>query len=340
MLRFFAAAAVVLYHVNDWSPARPEKYAVTLPNLIFIQGHAGVSLFLVMSGYLMARIFMKYPNATYWEFISNRLIRIAPLFLLLVMGSIALKDGSPDIFRAAINILTLQFNVDRSILTIAPLWTIATEFQFYLLMPLLAAIIAKQGLRAILLMCVVICFFRFLVVFHSMQYATFSYNAVYFTLLGRFEQFAVGIFIAHRFADISKKARNPIHLIISIALIVAVEYAGATNNWWGRDLYQSLFQSLYLVAEGAAFGYLIIAYLSLKTEFRVEYAFAYLGAASYSIYLLHELIIRNYMSLVPSYLIGVRYDAMLIILPIICTVSVLSFKYFETPFLQFRKRYS
>lgn len=46
------------------------------------------------------------------------------------------------------------------------------------------------------------------------------------------------------------------------------------------------------------------------------------------------------MSLFPTYLIGVRYDAVLILLPVVCVVSVFSFRYFETPFLQFRRRYS
>lgn len=340
VLRFFAAAAVVLYHVNNWSPDRPSKYAATLTNLVFVQGHAGVSLFLVMSGYLMASIYMKYPNATYWEFISNRFIRIVPLFLLLAMGSIALHDGNADIFKVSINVLTLQFNTDRSILNIAPLWTIATEFQFYLLMPLLAAIVAKQGIKALILMTAFVGVFRFLLIYRSMGYADFSYNIAYYSLLGRFDQFAIGIVIAHIYSSIRGRVSNPIHLIMALLLIVAVEFAGATNNWWGKSLYQALFQSYYLLIEGLAFGYLIVAYLSLKRQFRFEYILAYLGAASYSIYLLHEVIIRNYMASFPSYLIGVKSDAILILLPVVCAIAIISFRYFETPFLQFRKKYS
>lgn len=205
---------------------------------------------------------------------SNRLIRIGPLFVMLVVGSIALQDGSVEISRVAINILTLQFNIDRSILNIAPLWTIAVEFQFYLLMPLIAALIAKQGIRALIMMCSVVCLFRFLVIFHSMQYAAFSYNAAYYTLLGRFEQFAIGIAIAHSFATLSAREKNPLHMAGAIILILSVEYAGATNDWMGRTLYQSIFQSFYLVAEGIAFGYLIVAYLNLKRRFRIEYLLA------------------------------------------------------------------
>jgi Predicted acyltransferases len=338
VLRFIAAAIVIVYHVYEWGPKWDGKYIPDIWNLIFIRGSAGVSLFMVMSGYLMAQIFMKYPHATYREFIINRFVRVAPLGLLLLLGGIAANDGG-DVSRKVISALTLQFNVDRSGM-IAPLWTIATEFQFYLVVPFLAAMVARSGLSTLVKLTIFIGVFRILLMVHTMRNEDFAFNTAYYSLIGRFDQFALGMILAYLPLNWSKLFRNPIHVVGSVIMLMLLFFGAAVNPWWDRNLFQVLIQSGYLTAEGIACGYFMLAFMNTSIKIPFERQLAYLGAASYSMYLLHEIIVRQYLALFPANLIGLRIDAILIILPVVTAVSVFSYEFFEKPFLSFRKEYS
>lgn len=339
VLRFVAAAAVILYHVYEWGPKWDGKYLPDLGNILFIRGSAGVSLFMVMSGYLMAQIFMKYPHATYREFIHNRIVRIAPLGLLLVLGGIALNDGSSQVFRQVINVITLQFNVDRAGL-IAPLWTIATEFQFYLIVPFLAAMIVKSGLSSFLKLVVFIGVFRLMIMTSAVKEADFAFNAAYYSLIGRFDQFAVGMLIAHMPAEWATRFKNPAHVVAAVLMFTGLFFLGAINPWWDRTPIQVLVQSYYLTAEALVCGYFMISFVNASMKIPFERSMAALGAASYSMYLLHEMVVRQYLSLFPDQILGLRLDAIVFVLPTVCVLSLLSYHFFEKPFLSFRKAYS
>jgi peptidoglycan/LPS O-acetylase OafA/YrhL len=339
VLRFIAAAAVILYHTYTWGPKWEGKYVPELGNLIFLRGSVGVSLFMVMSGYLMAQIFMKYPHATFGEFIHNRFVRIAPLCMLLVVGGIASHDSSTQVFHQVLNILTLQFNVDRANL-IAPLWTIATEFQFYLIMPILAAVIAKSGLSSFVKLVAFIGIFRMMIMTSVVQWAEAPYNTVYYSIIGRFDQFAVGIVLAHMPEDWKRYFRNPLHLIVGIGIFAGLFFVASSNPWWDRTPMQVLFQSYHLTAEAIVCGYFMISFMNASIRIPFERQLAGLGAASYSMYLLHEMVARQYLALFPQQILGLRLDAVLIVLPTVCGLSLLSYHFFEKPFLSFRKAYS
>lgn len=339
VLRFIAAAAVIVYHVYEWGPKWDGKYIPDLGNLIFIRGSAGVSLFMVMSGFLMAQIFQKYPKATYREFIYNRIVRVAPLGILLIMGGIAASDGTDQVYRQVINALTLQFNVDR-VGMIAPLWTIATEFQFYLIAPLLAAIVARSGVSALIKISAFIALFRVLLMVHTMRNEEFAFNTAYYSLIGRFDQFALGMLLAYIPVDWSRHLRNPLHLVAATGSLAAVFFGAAVNPWWEKSLFQVVIQSNYLAVEGIACGYFMLAFMHMGMKIPFERHLAILGAASYSMYLLHEIVVRQYLALFPDLIFGLRIDAAFILLPLVTALSLVSYEFFEKPFLAFRKSYS
>jgi len=339
VLRFIAAAAVIVYHVYAWGPKWEGKYVPELGNLLFLRGSAGVSLFMVMSGYLMAQIFMKYPNATFREFIYNRIVRIAPLCVLLLIGGVAAHDGNTQVFRQVLNALTLQFNVDRADL-LAPLWTIATEFQFYLIMPLLAMLIAKSGISSFLKLAIFVGIFRMMIMMSVVQWAETPFNTAYYSLIGRFDQFAIGILLAHMPSSCERHFRSPIHTVTALVMFAALFYAAASNPWWERTPFQVLIQSYYLTVEGAVCGYFMLSFMGSRFKLPFERQLAILGASSYSMYLLHEMIVRQYLALFPDQILGLRMDAVIIILPLVALISLVSYSFFEKPFLAFRRGYS
>ncbi|WP_368784602.1 acyltransferase family protein [Arthrobacter sp. 4R501] len=79
-LRFFAAMAVVLYHVHLYFPAVSDSLA------IFGYGYTGVSFFFILSGFVLA--WSHRPNFRPGRFYWNRVARIWPLHLLTMLVAI------------------------------------------------------------------------------------------------------------------------------------------------------------------------------------------------------------------------------------------------------------
>ena len=84
-LRFYAAVLVLLFHffhryVGDM---RANNALLSLVD----EGHTGVGLFMVMSGFIFT-LLAREREVVYWAFLRNRLIRIYPLFVFAVLLSL------------------------------------------------------------------------------------------------------------------------------------------------------------------------------------------------------------------------------------------------------------
>lgn len=126
-------------------------------SLVPLFGFSGVFLFFVLSGFLL---FLPYARAllagTTWPlvrtFYLRRALRILPVYFLVVLFLVSTQDHTLLAPNALVLTLSLLFDWQVSIwqrLTnpIAPLWTLTIEWQFYLLLPWLALILAKVTIR-------------------------------------------------------------------------------------------------------------------------------------------------------------------------------------------------
>ncbi|HBE5703522.1 TPA: acyltransferase, partial [Escherichia coli] len=103
-----------------------------------LSGDTGVSLFLVLSGFLFTVISnCGNKHIDYKTFIFNRIVRIFPLFVLVWITSMSLARGTAT-FTDALSILFFSNLQTSPLLTyFGQTWTIAVELQFYLIFPLL-----------------------------------------------------------------------------------------------------------------------------------------------------------------------------------------------------------
>ncbi|GAA5122282.1 acyltransferase [Luteolibacter yonseiensis] len=140
-LRGAAAIGVTLVHFTvEMEPTLFQKVARW--------GWTGVVVFFVISGFIMphslARSGYRFPK-DYWKFISKRIVRLHPPYLLTVMILIGLNWTSVS---SACRQFALHAGLLNGILGVPWLsqvyWTLAIEFQFYLLIGALVPILLNH----------------------------------------------------------------------------------------------------------------------------------------------------------------------------------------------------
>jgi peptidoglycan/LPS O-acetylase OafA/YrhL len=153
-LRGVAALLVALYHIN------PNLIAPTPAGRFVGKGYLWVDLFFVLSGFLLAmnyagRFAHGWSLGAWLDFLLHRLARIYPLYLALVVASLAyslvlygglhasapppaLKLSEPARDVAANLLMVQSWGLGKSIDGVA--WSLSTEWAAYLLFPLLVAV--------------------------------------------------------------------------------------------------------------------------------------------------------------------------------------------------------
>jgi peptidoglycan/LPS O-acetylase OafA/YrhL len=156
-LRAFAILAVMLHRF--WPQSGPLSRYAHIAEL----GWMGVDLFFVISGFLIAGIlFDSRGQPGYFKnFYARRALRIFPLYYLFVAAVLIvfpLAQGGPyletEFIRSAgspLYYLLYLGNVPEMIgydppFFLAPVWSLAIEEQFYLLFPLLVAVLSRKAI--------------------------------------------------------------------------------------------------------------------------------------------------------------------------------------------------
>lgn len=333
---------VILYHTT-WQ-LFPAGSKIPWPDLNFLnafylEGSSGVSLFIVMSGFLMTMIYEINPGIRYRDFIYNRFLRVIPLTALFFLGSLAVYQK--EIVAASnevINFLTLQYNSDHRF-AVAPIWTVAVEFQFYLLFPILFALKQKRGMATLFGMCAVLAVFRFLLITKAtIASQTFAYDVAYVTLIGRLDQFVAGMLLYEVYAA-RKSLTSWVHLPVSLIVVGIFIYFHRHLAFGLTTFWPTVMKTCILTIEGAVWAYFIYGILTFTINLPFQKFLAWLGQASFSMYLWHWLILEAYIHyFAPSY----KYllSTGLIVLCLTTIVSLGSFRWIEKAFLEFKRRYT
>lgn len=136
-LRGWAISGVVLFHYfGILNGAAPLAGASPLWLKWIAAGNSGVTLFFVLSGFLLGGQFVsamqagRFPDVQ--RFLLLRALRILPLYYAVVLFA-WLVSGNPAAFKALL-FIPIGFSVFPYSV---PWWSLSTEVQFYLLLPLL-----------------------------------------------------------------------------------------------------------------------------------------------------------------------------------------------------------
>lgn len=157
-LRAVAASMIFFYHA--WGHAKFPHPAITLPALGEVQLDVvmvflgqGVALFFVLSGFLLSIPFWQAmrdgSHVQLGPFFRRRFLRIFPAYLVVVILLAAFYDVAHPPWQRLIQVVTHLLLVhnwaEATIYNVStPLWSVATEFQLYLLLPLVMLILRSQ----------------------------------------------------------------------------------------------------------------------------------------------------------------------------------------------------
>jgi peptidoglycan/LPS O-acetylase OafA/YrhL len=221
------------------------------------------------------------------------------------------------------------------------IWTVAIEFQFYLIFPFLAAFFAKYGFRYLMGVIVFALFTRALM---YLMDGTIQ-DGAYWTILGRLDQFVIGMIIAAIFQERRQWLSSPAALALALGLVWAwfvVFRQWTGGGFYGKESDSSVAWVFSPLLEASVWALLVMAYLEQKWTLPavMDKSLAYLGSISYSMYMWHHPIIKAFQRYPSATLYHEWYaQFLLVVLPTVIAVSSLSYFVIERPFFGLRRVY-
>lgn len=371
-LRGIAALWVVIWHV--WGFAGRPVYTLNLwgTNLdltpLVRTGWAGVDIFFVLSGFVLGLAYCQAwlgnrPPVRTREYFRRRLLRVLPAYyvqiavlLLILFITGATLPATGDILAQ----LFLVHNIfgDLSAQLNPVYWTLPVEFNFYLLLPLLAfLVLPTRWLWLLAAAMVIVVLYRY-ALYQSLIHDFPVSEKVWWLnqLPGRLDQFVAGMAAAWIYSLIREKGfqqslvyRWRVLLLLaglgglgSLAWFIHVtQPIGAVNvaglTYWGGHWSLFVWHSLFGLC--IAILVLVAALGTGVTDFILaSRPVMYLGVISYSLYLWHFPLVKwlhqaKLPLLLPDapLLNGLLWAAIPVLL-----VSSLSYWVVERPFLRIR----
>lgn len=369
LLRFIAALLVLLTHAHHYLFEVPDS--PTVKRLLDFLPAIGMPLFFVLSGFLIHyfyRHLSQYNFGSLKKYFVARFARLYPLYFLVLL--ISLKEyflswsGSlwEDIKIIFLHLTLLQswfysVNVNElmvPILVVSVSWSLSVEFFLYLIYPLFSRFFVKLNLRTAIIGFLLSIFFSHFVLFSFYSWLMYGVPVdvhpsvlpgdfiqwiICFSPYVRLLDFISGCFIASIYLsmpkDISKKERVFSNILMVVCVCLSIYIYNAMSIDAGRKIY-SYFWFIHFNFGMTPFMAFLIFYCVRYIDFKKNGFFSriiiLLGEASYSIYLVHMLIVNNLKKSIHF----VTYDLsnVLFLFFVILTIILLSifiFKFYEAP---------
>ena len=303
-LRGVAILLVFLYHCD--AVVRPDAHGAG-PLFAFVRaGHSGVSLFFVLSGFLLSQPFLAEAaggrRVRRREYFFRRALRILPAYYLALLVALCWSTPLPDWpaigwpFALILPVLAPQFSLWPFSIG---WWSLSTEVQFSVLLPLLA-VVARTRPRAATAFAVYVLFYL-LFLLAVVRLPTLHQDLwLLSNVFGRSPLFLSGIAAAILWRSDgpglrARLARVPwlragggdaLLLLLLATLSLLLQWA-ARVGFWAAELRPN---GVWHVAEGLLWASVLLVTLLCPLRGRrllVNPILAWVGQVSYSLFLIH-----------------------------------------------------
>ena len=349
-MRFFAFLCVFLHHTLSQPVVSNLVSQVTLRNTFATSAKFAVSLFFLLSGYLITTLLAIEKESSVkvhlGAFYTRRIARIWPLYyaftiLVLLIGTIVPRV-LPSIGATVASTFFsgnwfLIFGGANLVGGLGILWSVNVEEQFYLVWPLVAKYAERRrliwistGIVITAYMVLIVCGARGIV----------SDVALRFNPLVEMQFFAAGALLAAWLSRDGLKLPTSARLLLGCVGLLcwmagtrffADAIPGATPAWW-------MPAALYGCVLGGCIA-LFLSFFGLPVRFFPR-PILWLGKISYGLYVYHELV----LTLTPRWPAAWEHHAILGAVRLcfefatVVLVAGLSYRWLERPFLRWKER--
>jgi len=347
-LRAIAVLLVVVWHIEL------HKVRFGFKQLFFNDiGFMGVSVFFVLSGFLITYILMVEKavegQVNIKSFYVRRVLRIWPLYFFALFFGFFIYPGGMS-FGTLIMCLFLMPNIPFMMMHIhpfvQPIWTIGVEEQFYLFQPQFLRIknkkvmlIAIIGLTLLIDMVKVIGFR-----FPSKSVMGWVANCLYFFRIDELLMGSIAAILFYNYNNRTQQGKSLFKLVLSkyVQIMAWLYFAG---HIFAPGILHHLFANnlLFVFAIVALVINLCAPQTSIvQLDNRVM---RYIGKVSYGIYLLHNIALVSLLYIMKKYFSDLNPLTLNLIIygltfPLAILLASLSYTYFESYFLKLKNHYA
>ena len=364
-IRGWAALWVFLYHV--WSLSGHPDFTIVLAGLpldftpLVSMGLAGVTIFFVLSGFLLAIPFAEWQagrrqRPALDRYFLRRVMRVFPAYyvqlaiLLLIAAWVPGQSGIDDWGSLFRHLFMLFTPPPLGTLPINGVWwTLPIEFSFYLVLPLLALLL-RPGWWWLLLVGSLLSMYlwRHGVALRMTDASIPQRVVAAYQLPGSMDAFGFGMLAAYFYVNRSRLpewAMPRLNLgrlgLPGLALVLLAVYwlPGKRHEYWADN------PIFYLWTPSLVLGFAAIILAGVGGGRMINRLFAnrfmiYAGLVSYSYYIWHFPVLRWIVATEGFQDLGsMRFPALLMVsAPLIFVISTLSYVLVEVPGMRFHRR--
>ena len=359
-LRAIGALSVIFGHIELIKSFNGIDNLMHLNFYRYTNGHIGVMMFFVLSGFLITYFLIREINETqtinFKLFYFKRLTRIWPIYYIMVIFSIYIFPKIIHLWENievdyTINQTKFYFlflpnigkNLNYQINGASHLWSIGVEEQFYLIWPLLIYYFRKYTFLLLITIYVIFSLANPFIDFISYNFHVFESNIEVKNFLNAFfSSFKIsamslgGIFAYVLFSNNFKWINR---ILLNRYFEITVLFL-TTFSWFLGIHFGTFNDEIYCLF----FGIIIYNIASNKqTNIKIENKLLYnLGKISYGLYVYHWIIIVVLIKVINYNYINNKlvYNIILYLSTFLCTiiVSEISYRFIEKPLINLKKR--
>jgi peptidoglycan/LPS O-acetylase OafA/YrhL len=359
-LRAIGALSVIFGHIELIKSFNGIDNFMHINFYRYTNGHIGVMMFFVLSGFLITYFLIREINETqtinFKLFYFKRLTRIWPIYYIMVIFSVYIFPFLLNLFE---NIdINYSFNQTKFYLLFLPnigknlnyqingashLWSIGVEEQFYLIWPILLYFFRKYIFILLVIIFITFSLANPFIDFISYNFHVFKANIEMKNFLNSFfssfkiNAMSLGGIFAYLLLSNNLKWLNKIlfnrYFEVTILLITAI-------SWIFGIQFGTLNDEIYCLL----FGVIVYNIASNKqTIIRIENKLLFnLGKISYGLYVYHWIIIVLLIKVINYNYFNnnLVYNIILYLSTFLCTIvaSKMSYNYIEKPLINLKKR--
>jgi exopolysaccharide production protein ExoZ len=332
-LRGITAFGIMIYHYTGGICSRS---ADTIMGRL---GVYGVAIFYILSGLTLFHVYNENMKPTWSEtksFFKKRIFRIFPLLWVVTIVAVLVSQKTPNFFDLFLNLSGLFGFVAWDVTFSGGVWSIGNELVFYVFFPIFIYLSHKSQVWFWVLgviIFLIFIYFAFIKIHYGMP--MLEETSDYFNPLNNLFLFFGG-FIIGKYLKRHEISSIILHVIIIVGLGLFVFYPV-----FGKKIDLLIGVNRLVFTLSSCMICIYFYKLSYQVPTFIHKPLLWLGEVSYSLYLIHPIVIRINRKFLEHYFIdlpSIKITSMFVCIIITLVLSYFSYNYLEKFFMKLGRK--